>query len=145
MGRRAVLISQRGRSVVLESMRSAHRQCNLRGREGACRVIGSASYLAISCSFARGTLVIQSTLRRSIRAGALGCDSAVEENGYPLGSNSFVSTDSRSARSCAGHCFYSFECGIVGRFAFAAAPSAAVAPLPLVRFVGFRTGFMPVR
>ena len=37
-----------------------------------------------------------STLRRSYRAGALGCEVVVGENGYPLGSDSSVSISSAS-------------------------------------------------
>ena len=39
--------------------------------------------------------MIVSTLRRSNRAGALGCATAIEENGYPLGSDSSMSIFTR--------------------------------------------------
>ena len=58
--------------------------------------------------------------------GALGCDSAVEENGYPLGSDSSVST-LFAVRVCG--LATALWC-IAGFSADAAASSVAVAPLP---------------
>ena len=56
-----------------------------------------------------------------IWAGELGCVSAVEENGYPLGNDSFCEHFHGVARACdghcplAGHCWLSWACGrIVG-------------------------------
>jgi hypothetical protein len=59
--------------------------------------------------------VTDSTLRRPIWAGVLGCASVVEENGYPLGIDSFVSTLLRRAfvfvPLSSWHCWVLCDCG----------------------------------
>ena len=63
-------------------------------------MLGFDSFNRSPCAFLRFVLLVArgfasglncSTLRRSVWGGALGCDDAIEENGYPLGSDSSVS------------------------------------------------------
>merc|ERR1719408_492640 len=63
----------------------------------------------------------------------MGCDSAVEQNGYPLGNDSSVRSLLRRVRAC-WPLVFRFE---RGRFARAAALSVSVAPLPSLRIVRF--------
>merc|ERR1712023_255752 len=109
------------------SMRSAHRRCSLRGRgaSGRAEVARSAR---VTCALVP-VVVVSSPPEielppQPLWVCALGCDIVIEENGYPLGSDSFVSISTRRV-----HVRSSLPLGLLDALRVRAQRRCVVAPL----------------
>merc|ERR1712023_96146 len=130
MGRGVVSAAEEGRRGCFCSLRSAHRQSSQGAREGRCTV------RTVCLPHSRVVLVCERFPRecqhppQSEWARALGCDSAVIENGYPLGSDSVVSTPPRCVRV-----IWPLLCALLADSRVRPHCRRAVASLALVRLV----------